>query len=45
MGFQGFPTRRTEENPHRNSDQLGGLSICGTEKTRIREKKSLPFVS
>lgn len=42
VGFQGFP-RRTEENPHRNPDQLRGLSICGSEKTRIRENNHLPL--
>ena len=46
MGFQAFP-RRTEENLQGKTDQLGGLSICGTEKTRIIGKNitSLFFIA
>lgn len=42
VGFQAF-RRRTEESPQGKPDQLEGLSICGTEKTRIREKNHFPL--
>ena len=45
VGFQAFP-RRTEENLQGKTDQLGGLSICGTEKNEnYRKKILLPFFS
>ena len=43
VGFQAFP-RRTEENLQAKTDQLGGLSICGTEKNEnYRKKYYFPF--